>query len=334
MSIYDLMEKEWQVYCIMSSIIYIEEISKPTEFIDIKKYKDKEHRYLGFHSLRLKMKDPEVVSKIFNITKKWENKKNLRFIGKSFNEVRKERFSQQDMFFLSPIWINHILNETGKIPNKYSFETAIKRINYLKQYKKIPLNKNKDSFRKLLKDKRLAAGAFIVSMDLEFRGVQSGRLSLCMSQKYEDFLVFMLKVARKWGWTHNKELSNVKIDNSLKLGIKASPQKELRIHIKGMKEIYNLAGPLANSYKDEFIRFHIKRSNNYVNLGYGLKNNKTKDKIFQAIQQNIDITTTKLQFIVGIGSDVILDHLHKLEKENKITKIRSGKRYIWNIKGK
>ena len=101
----------------------------------------------------------------------------------------------------------------------------------------------------------------------------------------------------------------------------------------GMKEIYGLAGPLVNSYKDECIKFHIKRSNNYINLGYDLKNNKTKYKLFEAIQKNINMTTTKLQFMVGVGPDVILDHLHKLEEENKITKIRSGKRYIWNIKG-
>ena len=46
----------------MSAIIYIEEMSKPTEYIQIKKYKNKRYKCLCFHSLRLKMKDEEFVN--------------------------------------------------------------------------------------------------------------------------------------------------------------------------------------------------------------------------------------------------------------------------------
>ena len=33
----------------------------------------------------------------------------------------------------------------------------------------------------------------------------------------------------------------------------------------------------------------------------------------------------------GIRVNVVLDHLHALEKEGKIKKERMGKGYIWNI---
>ena len=332
MSIYRLMKKDWKVYCLMSSIIYIEEMSKPTVNIQIKKYKDKEYRCVCFHSLRLKMKDPEFVNKFFEITKYWQEKKKISLLGKKTKKPTKENWSGQDQIYFSPMWINYILSEIGKIPNKYSFETAIKRINHFKQYKKIQINKNKFSLNKLLRNKKLAAGAFIVSMDLEFRGIQGGRPSLCMSEKYKDFLEFMLKVAKKWKWTNYKKLSSVSVDHSINRGIKASPQYEFRINILGLKEIHDLAGPLINSHKEKCIKFNVNRSKNYVNKGWMNKKNKSKEKILKYLKECPNCSTTDLQFVINAGTDVVLRHLHDLSKQEKVIKQRNGKRYIWKIK--
>ncbi len=69
-------------------------------------------------------------------------------------------------------------------------------------------------------------------------------------------------IAKIYGWTNNKILSNVSVEYSKKIGIKASPQYEFRINCKGLEEIYSLAGPLC--IKDEYrcIKFHINRSKN------------------------------------------------------------------------
>ena len=102
----------------------------------------------------------------------------------------------------------------------------------------------------------------------------------------------------------------------------------MKIH--SLEDIYNLAGPLINKEKDKCIKFHINRSKNYKNLGSNLRKNNTKKKLLRLIQNNVDMTTTKLQFYVNVGTDVILDHLHKLEKGCMIFKKRNGKRYVWN----
>ncbi len=169
-------------------------------------------------------------------------------------------------------------------------------------------------------------------MDLEFRGVQTGQLSLCMSNKFKDFLNFMLTIARKWGWTNNERLSSVSVDYSRRLGINASPQYEFRITIKGLREIYSLMGPLSNSMKDNCIKFHVNRSKNYINLGSGSRKNKTKEKILNKLKESKNLSSTNLQFIAGTRADVVLHHLRKLEEEGKVVKERKGKRYIWNIK--
>lgn len=329
MGIYTEMKKDWKSYCLISAIVYIEEMSKPTEHIQTKKYKNKIYRCLCFHSIRLKMKDPEFVNKFFKITKYWQEKKKIQLLGKINKSPTKENWSGQDQIFFSPLWINYILAEIGKIPNEYSFKTAIERINHFKQYKSIKINSKKNKLNEFLKYKKLAAGAFVLSMDLEFRGIQSGRPSLCMSEKYKDFLDFMLKVAQKWNWTNNKKLSPVNIQNSIKRGINASPQYEFRINIKGLQEIYKLAGPLTNIHKDKCIRFHINRSKKYINLGSKHKKNNSKEKILKYLKNHPNSSTTDLQFILNTGTDVVLHHLNDLNEQKKIIKQRRGKRYVW-----
>ncbi len=322
------MKKNWRIYCLMCAIAYIEEISKPTKHPIIKNGIE----FMCFHPTTLKMKNFEVVNRFFNITKIWQKKRKLNLLGKTFKSPRIVPSSGQFSFHFSPKWISAVIGKCGKIPNKYSFETAFRRINALKLYKKDKIDLSKNLCNAFLKDKKLAAGAFIISFDLECRGTQNGRPSLCMSDKFKDFLNFMLKVAQRWGWTNNSKLSPVNIENSLKLGIAASPQHEFRISIVGLKEIYKLSGPLADKHKDKCIKLHIKRSNHFSNEGYRLRDKNTKFKILDYIKKNKDVTTTQLQFLVKIGTDVILDHLHHLEKSEKVIKKRNGKRYIWNIK--
>jgi predicted HTH transcriptional regulator len=120
------------------------------------------------------------------------------------------------------------------------------------------------------------------------------------------------------------------MDYNKNLGINASPQFEFRLSVSGLKEIYKLAGPLCDSHKDKCVKFHINRSKNYKNKGRKCVPGKTKQKILNMLKTNNNMTTTEMQFEANIGNDVILHHLHDLERKGKIHKERKGKRYIWN----
>jgi hypothetical protein len=334
MSIYELMKNDWKTYCLMSSIIFIEEMSKPQEHIQIKKYKDKIYKCMCYSPILLRMKDKEFLDKFFETTKIWEVRLKKGFLGPSFTTVKQAKNKGQYFILLTPSWLSSIIAECGRIPNKYSFERSLKRINSIKQKRneKLFINKNKFLFKELFTNKILAAGAFIISFDLEFRGIQQGRPSLAMSDNFKDFLEFMLKVAKKWNWTKNKNLSSVNMDYKRSLGINASPQFEFRLSILGLRKIYGIAGPLVIKSKDKCISFHTERSKNYVNKGDSvLRKGETKKKIFEFIKKNQNATSSQIQFTAGVGVDVILDHLHKLESEGLIKKIRGGKRYLWNI---
>ena len=56
--------------------------------------------------------------------------------------------------------------------------------------------------------------------------------------------------------------------------------------------------------------------------------NNTKEKISNKIKLKENLTSTDLQFVAGVGVDVVLMHLYSLEKKGKIKKERKGKRYI------
>src|SRR3989338_2924593 len=201
--IYELMKEDWQTYCLMSAIIFIEEMNKPHTDCQTKYYKNKPRKFLCFSSVELRMIDKDFLEKFFEITLKWQRKLDKRFIGNSFDKVRIDKYSGQYKFILSPTWLGHIIKECGRIPNAYSLRKAIKRIKFIrgKNNEKVKIDLRRNLSKKLFEDKFLAAGAFIISFDTEFRGIQTGLPSLCMSDTYKDFLEFMLKVAKKWNWT-------------------------------------------------------------------------------------------------------------------------------------
>lgn len=333
------MKKDWETYCLMSGIMYIEELSKPKAHKQTKIYKGKSTDYTCYRSLRLKVKDYDIIKTWFDITKYWENKLNLKLIGKSFSKPKIEKFSNQYNFNFTPLWLYEVMKVVKILPSKYVQDISLERLRNWKPRKKNILSRDdlkfiengESLYKKLLNDKKLAAGAIIISMDLEFRGITTGRPSLAMSDKYKDFLEFMLKISNNYRWTTSNHLFPVNVNYSINLGIKASPQFEFRISSLKLHEIYELAGPLCERIKNKAINFHANRSKNYKNLGGAFKFGNKKEIILKLLKEG-ESKTTELQYGLGIGIDVILGHLHRLEKEGKVNKVRQGKRYIWNIK--
>lgn len=340
MSIYKEMREDWSTYCLMAGIAIIEEFSKPN--LGIKRVMNSKGNiveYYSYKDIRLKMKHKETVKWWLETTIYWEE-----ILGQEFINTKKLG-KDQDQFtlYFNSNWAYHILKEIKEFPSKYTQECYFNKIEnwkfsknkYMLSSKDIKyIQETKESlYTTLYKDKFLAAGALVVSFDLEFKGCQSGRLCLTMSEKYKDFLEFMLDISNLHNWSTKNSLTPVSVDYSIKIGIKANPQFCFRLKTYSLKEIHNLAGPLIDKHKDKCIKYHIKRSSNYKNRGYkAIKSNKTKDKLYNALKELGTSKTTNLQFYVNVGQDIIVRHLNDLEKKGKIEKERVGKRYIWSIK--
>ncbi|MFA5176022.1 MAG: helix-turn-helix transcriptional regulator [Candidatus Nanoarchaeia archaeon] len=338
MSIYKLMEKNWKVYSLMAGIAFIEEMNKPTQHEQIKHNK----KFIGYHTISFRSKNKDILCRWIKITRIWEKKLNQQFISSYFKEPKLEKGGKKWGFIFTPNWLYYITKTVGKFPSGYSNKIILKRLSNWK----VSGNKNKyiltkeqinsilntklDLYNQLLKNKKLAAGAFIVSFDLEFRGLTIGRPDLCMSDTYKDFLKFMLKIANKWSWATNNKLYFVNVEYSRNLGIDANDQYRFIMKSQKVSEIYKLAGPVIDNHKDKCIKFHIKRVKNYINKG-GCSSN-TKSVILNKLKELGSAKSTELQFYSNVGIDVLLVHLNNLYKQGLINKERKGKYYLWSIK--
>lgn len=338
MSIYDLMEKNWEIYSLMSGIALIEEMKKPTKHIQIKISNDKLTKYSCYYTIRFKMINEEIIERWLKITKKWEKKFGLQLIGPSFSKLKEEKKSGQYYIIFSPTWLYKIMKTINTTPSKKVNDICFDRLlnlrnswgkKLIKESEIKKMIKLESKYKKLFFNKVLAAGAFIISFDLEFRGITTGNLSLCMTNKYQDFMQFMLKLANKWNWATSTKLSNVNLDHSLSRGINASPKSEFRLNTNSIEEIYNLAGPLFDPIKEKYIQYHIKR----LKLGnIPGKQGKTKQIILNTLKKFGPMKSTELLFYTNVRTDVILEHLNDLKKQGLVIKERKGKGYIWRYK--
>lgn len=338
MSIYDLMEKDWEIYSLMSGIALIEEMNKPTRDIHTKISRGNLTRYSCYHSIRFKMINKESIEKWLEITKKWEKKLGLQLVGPSFSKPKKEKGSGQYYIIFSPIWLYRIMKSVNTTPSKHVNDICFDRLlnlrnswgkKLIEEYEIKKMMKSQSKYKKLFFNRTLAAGAFIISFDLEFRGITTGNLSLCMTNKYQDFMHFMLKVANRWSWATLNTLSSVNLDHSFSRGINANPKSEFRLSVSSIEDIYKSAGPLLDPEKIKYVEYHIKR----LRLGNvpGRKG-KTKQIIINTLKKFGPMKSTELLFYTNVRIDVVLDHLNNLEKEGLVIKERKGKRYIWRYK--
>jgi hypothetical protein len=336
-SIYEAMKKDWNTYTLMAGIAFIEEMSKPTITMRSKNYKGKTSVYKCYHPVRLKMVDRAVVQKWFDVTKKWQENIGVKLLGEK-EEILFEPESRQYFFYFSPNWLFQVLSIVKSLPSSSANSVSFERIrNYRKSRGKRIFNEkqieeiqqSKSLFGSFFENMFLAAGAFVVSFDLEFRGAQCGGLNLCMSEKYRDFLEFMNAVAVHWGWSTNPKLKPVSVEYSRQIGINASNQFQFRIKSGSLAEIYDLAGPVINSKKDQCLRFHIQRVKNHKITG---RPGETKQKLLTALANTGPTSTTELQFFANVGTDVVNEHLNDLFVQGLVIKERRGKRNIWELK--
>lgn len=331
------MKEDWKTYCLMSGIAYIEEMNKPFRH----KVKKGQKEFFCYTSIQFRINSKEIINKWLEITRIWENKLNQQFITEYFDEPRQTKEGRWHIIF-QPNWLYHIMKKVGRFPSKHVNQRSLDRLKNWKisgNHKKKEILTEKEQrhileskkilYKEILKDKVLSAGAFIISFDLEVRGINSGHIDLCMSQKYKDFLEFMLKIAHKWNWSTKDKLSPVNVEYSRKLGIKATDQYNFRVKTSKLSEIYNLAGPVIDPLKDKYLRFHISRSQMYKNKG---GSRQTKHIILDSLKNKGMYTSSELQLLSGVGIDVVLDHLHNLENKGLITKQRAGKKYIWRYR--
>ena len=138
-----------------------------------------------------------------------------------------------------------------------------------------------------IEDKIVAAQVFLVT--LEWEGDYIG--NLCATSK--EAMEAMLALAKKWGWANALTLLNFKRH-------KKSWSSLYSFHLtkRGLKEIYELAGPLLDKNKDAKVRHILYGTGKSSAAG---KPGVTKQEIFSLMQAEDKSEWSTIELAMRLG---------------------------------
>jgi predicted HTH transcriptional regulator len=134
-----------------------------------------------------------------------------------------------------------------------------------------------------------------------------------------EFVRFIHKICKNWGWTNHQNLSKREIEGY-------NPVYQFSLNSNSVREIYELSGPCADFNKNQ----EFKHSSNLRKLGSHSKIYETKNKIINLIPDGLN-TSRKLAFELGIGIQNIQRPLKILAEEGIITRISKNGKYHYKL---
>lgn len=155
------------------------------------------------------------------------------------------------------------------------------------------------------KDKQIASFMLLPLIEFEFAFNGSQKPVITQSERNIQQLKVLFRICRNHGWTASEKIAP--------LGKK--DEYFFKLSNRGFKEIYGLAGPMADGSKDEWARLLCERADNVV------KDMKTKDTILKSLQKSgnglsvldICLKTRRLPYTVT-------RHLKNLERAKMIAR--------------
>jgi predicted HTH transcriptional regulator len=180
------------------------------------------------------------------------------------------------------------------------------------------MDRAKSVYAKALSNRIIAAYILLPLMEFEFsiRGEESPML-LQSEVNYEQ-LRKVFEICKKWGWTTTSQLK------------KKGKNFYFRLNKKGIKEIFQTAGPFADQKKNEWIKLILEKMGKKGGYRRGTK--KTEEKILQTLTRERILDTETLCLKLRILPGTIREGLRNLLKDGKIEKIKEGKKFYWKIK--
>jgi len=171
---------------------------------------------------------------------------------------------------------------------------------------------------KARKNKKIAAYILLPLMEFEFsiRGEESPML-LQSKINYKQ-LNTIFKICKKWGWTTTSQLR------------KKGKNFYFRLNKKGLKEIFQIAGPFADLMKNEWIKLLLEKMGKKGGYRRGMQN--TEEKVWKMLIKYRKLDTEALCLKLRILPGTIREALRNLLKEGKIEKNKEGKKFYWKIK--
>ncbi|RLE59630.1 MAG: hypothetical protein DRJ35_05345 [Thermoprotei archaeon] len=175
---------------------------------------------------------------------------------------------------------------------------------------RVKLHPHNSVYYQAKKDKKLAAQILLPLIEFEFAFLGCQKPAITQTSENLEQLKILFEICEAHGWVSQK---------ITKLGHKNGYW--FKLSNRGFREIYQLAGPMADKRKDEWAKLLCERAEKFYE-----KDRKTKQKILKLLKEQQKLTTIEICLQLRKLPYTITRHLRNLEKEGKIKK--EGKFWI------
>ena len=170
-----------------------------------------------------------------------------------------------------------------------------------------------------LRDRRLAAKVLLPLIEFEFGLIGDDKPTLVQSKDNIQQVRMVFKICKKHGWTTSRKL------------LFKGGNPYFRINMRGFREIYNIAGPFADSVKDQWAQLLLERAGKVG--GYKGREQPTETKVLELLKRdpirkwNIKELCLELRLLPG----TVRSALRTLEKSHVIKRIKVGRSTLYML---
>jgi DNA-binding transcriptional ArsR family regulator len=179
--------------------------------------------------------------------------------------------------------------------------------------------RRKSVYKKALRNKQIAAQILIPLIEFEFGFLGNDSPDLIQSPVNKEQFEAIYEICEKHDWILPK--SNKKKGKNL----------YFRMSKKGFKEVYDLAGPFSNSYKNRWAILLLERYG--VIGGYQINKRKTHDRVLEVLDNHQWKTLQSLCLELRLTPGTVREGIRNLKKMNLITRKMEGKSAYYKMKG-
>lgn len=163
------------------------------------------------------------------------------------------------------------------------------------------------------RDKNLAASMLLPLIEFEFCFIAEDTPMLVQSKRNETQLKRVHGLCKAHNWC--RDIVN-KGDNT-----------GFKLHRSAFREIYSLAGPFADSRKNDWAKLLLEREG--MKGGYMGNKISTKDKIVSELKRNEWMSIEDLCLALRLMPSTIRETLRELESTRVVKSKHDGKRILW-----
>lgn len=173
-------------------------------------------------------------------------------------------------------------------------------------------------YKRAIEDKKLAGQILLPLIEFEFGFIGNDSPTLTQSPINKEQFLTMFEICKKHGWI---------VSDSYKMKGK---NLFFRLSKKGFREIFEIAGPFSNGYKNKWASLILERQGKIG--GYQVNKEKTEEKLLEILKKSDWVTLQKFCLTLRLMPPTVREGIKKLKHEGLLERKVTGKAAYWRLR--